>query len=124
MEIKIKNEHLYFALGGIWENLDYKFRYVINQKVVENPDNDYVQTIDINLNLLNVIIYYVNSQSQGVSREINPEMFLSIIPQIQTLAAQGDGEAIEMMQLIGRVTQENIKRREVIVDEGREKILE
>ena len=42
---------------------------------------------------LNQILISVNNKPQGVAREINPEMFMAILPQVQALAVGGNQEA-------------------------------
>ena len=43
--LQLKNKHIYFALEAIWAELDYRFKYQINQLVSEDDEEDYLQTI-------------------------------------------------------------------------------
>ena len=95
--LQLKNKHIYFALEAIWTELDYRFKYQINQLVAENDDDDFLQTIQVDRATLNQILISVNNKPQGVAREINPEMFMAILPQVQTLAADGNQEAIDIL---------------------------
>lgn len=123
MELQIKNEHLFFALGGIWETLDYKFKYNINQLVTANSDDTYIQTIDVTPVLVRTILNYVNLIPQGVAREINPEMFSSILPQVQAAAALGDPEAIEILQDMNNTVINNNEIKNNLIITGKNKIL-
>ena len=41
--LQLKNKHIYFALEAIWAELDYRFKYLINQLVSENDEEDYLR---------------------------------------------------------------------------------
>ena len=77
--------------------MDYRFKYQINQLVSEDDEEDYLQTIQVDRATLNQILVSVNNKPQGVAREINPEMFMAILPQVQALAAGGNQEAIDIL---------------------------
>ncbi|POO76473.1 hypothetical protein C1T30_43000, partial [Bacillus sp. MBGLi97] len=51
--LQLKNRHIYFALEAIWTELDYRFKYQINQLVSENDEDDYLQTIQVDKATLN-----------------------------------------------------------------------
>ena len=95
--LQLKNKHIYFALEAIWTELDYRFKYQINQLVAENDDDDFLQTIQVDRATLNKILISVNNKPQGVAREINPEMFMAILPQVQALAVADNQEAIDIL---------------------------
>ena len=96
--LQLKNKHLYFALESIWNDLDYRFKYQINQLAMANDDDEYEQKIEVNRETIAKIIQSVNLKPQGISREINPEMFIAVQSQIQALVQQGNEEAIEIAQ--------------------------
>ena len=56
---------------------------------------------------LNQILISVNNKPQGVAREINPEMFMAILPQVQALAVGGNQEAIEILSDMQAATSAN-----------------
>jgi len=87
--LQLKNKHIYFAVEAIWDTLDYRFKYQINQLVTENDEDDFLQTIQVDRATLNQILVSVNNKPQGVAREINPEMFMAILPQVQAIV-QGE----------------------------------
>ncbi len=87
--LQLKNKHIYFAIEAIWTELDYRFKYQINQLVTENDEDDFLQTIQVDRATLNQILVSVNNKPQGVAREINPEMFMAILPQVQAIV-QGE----------------------------------
>ena len=47
MELQFTNKQIFFCLESIWGQLDYRFKYQINQLVLANDSDDYVQTINI-----------------------------------------------------------------------------
>lgn len=47
MQIELTNKQLFFALDPIWVLLDFRFKYQINQLVLANGSEDYVQSISV-----------------------------------------------------------------------------
>ena len=97
MKLQLKNKHIFFALGDIWDVLNYKLKFQINEKVTADSDLETVQEVEFSRNDLELIISSVNNKPQGMSREINPEMFMAILPQVQALAVGGNQEAIDIL---------------------------
>ena len=122
--LQLKNKHIYFALEAIWTELDYRFKYQINQLVAENDEDDYLQTIQVDRATLNQILVSVNNKPQGVAREINPEMFMAILPQIQALADAENEEAILILQGMQSVMLENDALKDAKIHNGKTQILE
>ena len=85
MKIQLKNKHIYFALGDIWEVLNYKLKFQINEKVTADSDLETVQEVEFTRSDLELVISSVNNKPQGMSREINPEMFMAVLPQVQKI---------------------------------------
>lgn len=123
IELQLKNEHIYFALEGVWNELDYRFKYQINQLVSANSDDDYVQTVQVDRPTLRLILNSVNNKPQGCSREINPEMFMVILPQIEALAEAENEEAILILQGMQAVTLENDALKNAKILNGKTQIL-
>lgn len=121
--LKLKNKHLYFALESIWDNLDYRFKYQINQLAMANDDDEYKQKIEVNRETIAKIIQSVNLKPQGISREINPEMFIAVQSQIQALVKQGNEEAIEIAQDMAKATATNTEMLNAKIASGKEQIL-
>ena len=121
--LQLKNKHIYFALEAIWAELDYRFKYQINQLVSENDEDDYVQTIDVDRVTLNKILVSVNNKPQGVAREINPEMFMAILPQVQALATGGNEEAAEILSDMQAATAANDALKQAKIINGKTQIL-
>ena len=82
MILKFKNAHIFFAVESIWGNLNYKFKYLLNKVITENSENDFVQTIEIPIDVLLQIFSTVTVQAEGVASFINQEMLESLMPQI------------------------------------------
>ena len=121
--LQLKNRHIYFALESIWPELDYRFKYQINQLVAENDDVDFLQTIQVDRATLNKILISVNNKPQGVAREINPEMFMAILPQVQALAVGGNQEAIEILSDMQAATAANDTLKNAKIINGKTQIL-
>ena len=124
MNLLIKNEHLYFSMYTAWNSLDYRLKTQINEKVIANSDNDYMQTIDLSISDLKDIINSVNALPQGIAREINPQMFISIFEQLSKEANKGDKDALEMLQLIQSITVTNDKVKQSYIEQGKLQILQ
>ena len=123
ISLQLKNKHIYFALGAIWTELDYRFKYQINQLVAENDDDDFLQTIQVDRATLNKILISVNNKPQGVAREINPEMFMAILPQVQALAVADNQEAIDILADMQAATAANDTLKNAKIINGKTQIL-
>jgi len=93
MTLQFSNTHIFFALEAIWDNLNYKFKYAINEIVAANPDDDYMQTIDISEDILIQIFSTVTVQPEGVAAFINAEMLAELAPQIAAVSNIADVQA-------------------------------
>ena len=103
--------------------LDYRFKYQINQLAMANDDDEYEQKIEVNRETIAKIIQSVNLKPQGISREINPEMFIAVQSQIQALVQQGNEEAIEIAQDMAKATLANTEMLNAKIASGKEQIL-
>ena len=82
MILKFKNAHIFFAVGSIWDSINYKYRGVLNALVAANSDDEFVQEFDIPLNILMQIFASANVQPEGVSASTNKAMLNLLIPQL------------------------------------------
>lgn len=123
MILQLKNEYIYFAVESVWDNLDYRLKFQLNQKCSLDSDNNTIQDIDVNISDLQALITAVNNQPQGIAREINPEMFTSVVAQLQTAAAGGDEEAQEMLLLVQNTTALNEQLKQNKILSGKERVL-
>ena len=94
MKVQINNRSLFFAIENCWAQLSYKLKYQINQLVTLNDEDEFVQEVDVDKDSFVLIMNAVNSQPQGIAKEINPLMYDSLKEQIIQLAGTGDTEAI------------------------------
>ena len=85
MELQITNREIFFAVENCWNELNYKLKTQINKLVSENSEDNFVQTIDIDAQSFILIMKAVNSQPQGIAKDINPPMHLSLKAQILKL---------------------------------------
>lgn len=85
MELQITNREIFFAVENCWNELNYKLKTQINKLVSANDDEEFVQTVDIDAQSFIFIMKAVNSQPQGIAKDINPPMHLSLKAQILKL---------------------------------------
>ena len=135
MKIQLKNKHIFFALGDIWEVLNYKLKFQINEIVTANEDLETLQEVEFSRNDLELIINSVNNKPQGMSREINPEMFMAILPQVQAIV-QGElqggwklndnkdnyTEAMLILQDMQQASTRNDNMKNMVIEQGKYKI--
>ena len=136
MKLQLKNKHIFFALGDIWEMLNYKLKFQINEIVTANEDLETLQEVEFSRNDLELIISSVNNRPQGIAREINPEMFMAILPQVQKIVQDEikDGwklneekdnytEAMLILQYMQQASTRNDNMKNMIIEQGKYKIL-
>jgi len=136
MKLQLKNKHIFFALGDIWEVLNYKLKFQINELVIKDSDLETVQEVEFTRSDLELVISSVNNKPQGMSREINPEMFMAILPQVQAIV-QGElqggwklndnkdnyTEAMLILQDMQQASTRNDNMKNMIIEQGKYKIL-
>ena len=136
MKLQLKNKHIFFALGDIWEVLNYKLKFQINEKVTADSDLETVQEVEFTRSDLELVISSVNNKPQGMSREINPEMFMAVLPQVQKIVQDEikDGwklneekdnytEAMLILQYMQQASLRNDNMKNMIIEQGKYKIL-
>ena len=136
MKLQLKNKHIFFALGDIWEVLNYKLKFQINELVTKDSDLETVQEVEFTRSDLELVISSVNNKPQGIAREINPEMFMAILPQVQAVV-QGEiingwklneekdnyTEAMLVLQDMQQASLRNDNMKNMIIEQGKYKIL-
>ena len=136
MKLQLKNKHIFFALGDIWEMLNYKLKFQINEIVTANEDLETLQEVEFSRYDLELIINSVNNRPQGIAREINPEMFMAILPQVQAIV-QGElqggwklndnkdnyTEAMLILQDMQQASTRNDNMKNMVIEQGKYKIL-
>ena len=136
MKLQLKNKHIFFALGDIWEVLNYKLKFQINEKVTADSDLETVQEVEFTRSDLELVISSVNNKPEGMSRESNPEMFMAILPQVQKIVQDEikDGwklneekdnytEAMLILQDMQQASTRNDNMKNMIIEQGKYKIL-
>lgn len=136
MKLQLKNKHIFFALGDIWEVLNYKLKFQINELVTKDSDLETVQEVEFTRSDLELVISSVNNKPQGMSREINPEMFIAILPQVQaTVQGELQGgwklndnkdnytEAMLILQDMQQASTRNDNMKNMVIEQGKYKIL-
>ena len=111
-------------------------KFQINEKVTADSDLETVQEVEFNRDDLQLIIGSVNNKPQGMSREINPEMFMAILPQVQAIV-QGElpggwklneekdnyTEAMLILQDMQQASLRNDNMKNMVIEQGKYKIL-
>jgi N-acetylglucosamine kinase-like BadF-type ATPase len=123
MEITINNRSIFFAVENCWDKLSYKLKYQLNELVTTNSVDDFVQTVNIDKESFLLIMRAVNSQPQGIAKEINPIMYDSLKTQILEKAQKGDTEAIEILKEMQDILVENATMLENKIINGKSQIL-
>ena len=123
MEITINNRSIFFAVENCWDKLSYKLKYQLNELVTTNSVDDFVQTVNIDKQSFLLIMRAVNSQPQGIAKEINPIMYDSLKTQILEKAQKGDTEAIEILKEMQDILVENATMLENKIINGKSQIL-
>jgi hypothetical protein len=65
MILQIKNKDLFFVVESIWNSLDYRFKFQINEKVTANPGDEFVQNIEIDVATLMQCYEAISSKAYG-----------------------------------------------------------
>ncbi len=86
MKLNITNREIFFAVENCWESLPFKFQVQLFNLVKENDADEFEQKVDIDANTFIKVMLAVNSQPQGISKDINPVMHLKLKNQILTIA--------------------------------------
>lgn len=123
MEITINNRSIFFAVENCWDKLSYKLKYQLNELVTTNSADDFVQTVNIDKESFLLIMRAVNSQPQGIAKEINPIMYDSLKIQVLEKAQKGDTEAIEILTAMQDILVENATMLENKIKNGKSQIL-
>ena len=131
MQITFTNKHIFFALEGIWQQLDYRFKYQINQLITANPDDDYIQTVEVDADTLIAIYRDVSAKCEGVAKVINQEMQDSLQPQLFAIAnmeavlagTEQPNEAATALIGIGQVNDSNTANLAAKILNGKTQIL-
>jgi hypothetical protein len=131
MQILFTNRHIAFAVESIWENLNYKFKYQLNQLMTANSADDYVQTVEVPEEIMIQIYKSVTNKPEGISSGINHQMNLALFEQIQPLAnleqvQQGaePNEAARILIAINAINDSNVEVLNAKILNGKTQILE
>lgn len=124
MQIQINNRSIFFAIENVWESLNYKFKYQLNQLVAANSADDYVQTVEIDKDTFVQIMRAVNNQPQGIAKDINKTMYDALAAQITQMVQNGDQEAQELLTLMQSILVDNADMLEKKVLNGKTQILQ
>lgn len=131
MTINFKNRFIFFALAQIWGELNYKFKAHVNEIVSQNPEEDFVQTIEVPEDIL-IRIYEANSkQPQGIAKYINVEMQAELVPQLIASSnieavkrgEENPNEASRILIACQGIDTLNAQYREALILQGKNEIL-
>lgn len=133
MILKFKNEHIFYALETIWNdvNFDYKFKTHINQLVSNNPDKDFIQDVEVSKEIVIDIYKACSRQPEGLAASINKSIKTALAPQLAALSNSGDvenngaipNEACSIQIAILQMDADDLEAREALILKGMNKIL-
>lgn len=82
MQIQIKNKYIYFAIHGVWQQLDYRFCTHIWELVSANSEDEFEQTVDVPMSQLLLLYNNAANQQEGIAASMNTEMNTVILSQL------------------------------------------
>lgn len=131
MQLSFKNEHIFFALDEIWESLNYKFKYQINQLVIINSEADFVQTVSVDEETLIKVVESLSAQREGIAVLINKEMQSALEPQLLQASnielvqagTEEPNEASRVLMAIDAINKRNADMKSAKVENGKLQIL-
>ena len=82
MILQIKNKDLFFVVESIWNELDYRFKYQIHQKVTANAADEYIQQIDCDVAILMQCYEAIQSKAYGCTVNTADTLLESIKSQL------------------------------------------
>lgn len=82
MQIQIKNKYIYFAIHGVWQQLDHRFCTHLWELVSANLEDEFEQTVTVPLSQLLLLYNNAANQQEGVAASLNAEMNAVILSQL------------------------------------------
>lgn len=131
MTLQFTNRHIFFATESIWGGLDYKYKNILHNVISANPDDDYVQTLEVPEAILMQIFSTVTVQPEGVAAFINQEMLAELLGQIAPLSnmeavqagTEAPNEAARILIAINEIDVANKAVRDAKILRGKNQIL-
>lgn len=91
MILQFSTEHIAFAVKTCWTDLDYRFKYTVNQLLQDETITlDQIHTIEVPDSILVQLFSVATVKPEGVAATINQEMQDLLTPQIQSLSNIAD----------------------------------
>lgn len=118
MNLKFTNKQIFFTLDSIWANLDYKFKYYINQLVTANSDEDFEQTLDVSIEILMKCYRTMSNSPYGFTTDMAETLLESLRNQLLA-----EANITEYLTYIGSLETET-PLPEVIPNEQTQALLE
>lgn len=82
MTIQIKNKYIYFAIQGVWQQLDHRFCTHIWDLVSANSEDEFEQTVTVPISQLLLLYNNAANQQEGIAASMNAEMNTVILSQL------------------------------------------
>lgn len=142
MKLNITNREIFFAVENCWESLPFKFQVQLFNLVKENDADEFEQEVDIDANTFIKVMLAVNSQPQGISKDINPVMHLKLKNQILTIAQpilvglsqltdeveieqykKTHSEILTIAEQVQKILRDNLQMLENKITNGKQRIL-
>lgn len=132
MTLQFSTKHIAYALSTLWKNSDlYKFKFAVNQQLSENPDLEYMHTLDVPEQVLIDVFSAVTVEPEGVASSINHAMEDSLLTQLNAASNLSDvqagtaepNEAARLLIAIGKINDANQAVLQQKIDAGLAQIL-
>lgn len=142
MKLNITNREIFFAVENCWESLPFKFQVQLFNLVKENDADEFEQEVDIDADTFIKVMLAVNSQPQGISKDINPVMHLKLKKQILTIAQpvlvglsqltdeveieqykKTHSEILTIAEQVQKILEDNLQMLENKITSGKQRIL-
>lgn len=123
MLLQFTNKQIFFSVSQCFGDLSPRLRTHLQDLVLINSEDDFVQTVTITPKQLAEVYRSVSGIAEGEARLINGQMKDALLPQLMGLAQNGDEEALEAIGLIQAIDAQNDGVMEAKVLSGKTQIL-
>lgn len=131
MILKFKNEHIFYALEPVWNNIDFMFKAHVKPIIAANSEKDFEQEIEVSKDILLEIYKGVSRQPEGIAAAINKEIKEELLPQLSAVSNLQEvindnavpNEAASILIAINELDLADIAARAALILKGKNNIL-
>ena len=111
--VQFKNSEIAFAISESFRELSAKFQVQIIDKIQDNSEQDFEQTITISDKDLLIIYSKVSRVPEGVAGKTNSNLKAKLFPIIMQEVQLGNEEALELVNKISEIDTKNNYEKEM-----------